>query len=302
MNSNGLDLLPAPAASERLDESALRGGSVTERRGGAAQARVPATPTAPAPARVPLRPAPAPAEAPGPDAPRRPFTAARPVEPGPSAEVAPAARGRLLFEVDVSSGLRTRPLQCFENSLAFGAEEWTYEEIESICYQLYRFRMGLNPLSEVYEFTLRTRAGRTERVRLVAAFLSSRSVKGDTDLLFQAMVSLLHDRVGRSRNLRYLSQLRAGETVRFGSIRLHRSGVRVRRGLFVRELAWDDVAGAEFVHGMVVVHRTLRDGGTKRCGSVSMSVDNAVLLSDLLPLAVERFGRRANRARRHASA
>ena len=208
----------------------------------------------------------------------------------------------LLFEVDVSSGLRTRPLQCFENSLAFGAEEWTYEEIESICYQLYRFRMGLNPLSEVYEFTLRTRAGRTERVRLVAAFLSSRSVKGDTDLLFQAMVSLLHDRVGRSRNLRYLSQLRAGETVRFGSIRLHRSGVRVRRGPFVRELAWDDVAGAEFVHGMVVVHRTLRDGGTKRCGSVSMSVDNAVLLSDLLPLAVERFGRRANRARRHASA
>lgn len=305
---------------------------VSREQPGSVEVRVPPTPTAPVPNRVPLRPAPT--EQPEPTGPQRPFTAVTPVdqvrvgqpvppepvvlaEPPAPVEVAPAAvkpanpafaeitpakRGALLFEVEVSSGLRARPLQCFERSIAYGSDEWRYDEIESIGYQLYRFRLGLNPLSEVYEFTLRTRTGRIERVRLVAGFLSSRAVKGNTDLLFQAMVSLLHDRVGRSRNLRYLSQLRAGEVVRFGSIRLHRSGVRVGRGPFTRELAWDDIAGAEFVHGAVVVHRSLSDGGTKKCGSVSMSVDNAVLLADLLPLGVERFGRRANRARRHAAA
>lgn len=192
-------------------------------------------------------------------------------------------------------------MQCFERSVAYGSSEWRYDEIEAISYRLFRYRVGLNPLSAVYEFTLRTRESGSERLRLTAGLLSSSSVKADTNLLFQAMVSLLHDRVGRPRNLRYLSQMRAGEVVRFGSVQLHRSGLRLGRGPWARELPWDEVAGAEFVRGTVVVHRALDDGRTKRCGSVAMTVDNAVLLSDLLPLAAEGFGRRANRARRHAN-
>ncbi|MEZ5382684.1 MAG: hypothetical protein R2754_12950 [Microthrixaceae bacterium] len=259
-----------------------------------APAEAPSTPRAPT-RTSPVRPVSPEAPAAPAAVPRRPF------QPGGREAPTPSSRGALLFEVEVSNGIRTRLLQCFERSLTYGADEWRYDEIDSLSYQLYRYRLGLSPLSEVYEFNLGTRAG-PQRLRLAASAFSRRSTKADTDLLFQAMVSLLHDRVGRPRNLRYLSELRSGATVRFGSVQLHRSGVRCGRGLRAREVAWDDLAGAEFVHGMVVVHRRTRAGATKRCGAVSMAEPNAVLLADLLPLAAGRFGRNPNRSRRFAAA
>ena len=253
--------------------------------------RVPPAPVeAPGDPRVPTRTSPVRPVAPSPPADPAPVPQ-RPFQPTVREAPTPSSRGALLFEVEVSNGVRTRLLQCFERSLTYGVEEWRYDEIDTLGYQLYRYRLGLTPLSEVYEFNLGTGAG-PQRLRLAASAFSRRSTKADTDLLFQAMVSLLHDRVGRPRNLAYLSELRSGARVRFGSVQLHRSGVRCGRGLRAREVAWDDVAGAEFVHGMVVLHRRTRTGATRRCGSVSMAVPNAVLLADLLPLAADRVGRR----------
>ena len=116
--------------------------------------RVPPAPVeAPGDPRVPTRTSPVRPVAPSPPADPAPVPQ-RPFQPTVREAPTPSSRGALLFEVEVSNGVRTRLLQCFERSLTYGVEEWRYDEIDTLGYQLYRYRLGLPPLSEVYEFNL----------------------------------------------------------------------------------------------------------------------------------------------------
>lgn len=206
--------------------------------------------------------------------------------------------GELLFEVELSTnGIRPKWLRVWENSLSWGSLEVPFDKVQNFSYEVFKHRTALVPAHTGYVITLWTE-GRAHIIEIVASNFSQRSTKASIELLFESLVSLLHDRVGARLIEGILGRLRGGETIAFRGVSLHRSGVTCRKGPTSRTYDWDEIAGAEFSAGNVVIHRVFRQDSTRPCGKVAMGEAGAVLLVDLLQDGVDAFSRRAQTRRR----
>lgn len=206
--------------------------------------------------------------------------------------------GELLFEVELSTnGIRPKWLRVWENALSWGSLEVPFDKVQNFSYEVFKHRTALVPAHTGYVITLWTE-GRAHIIEIVASNFSQRSTKASIELLFESLVSLLHDRVGARLIEGIVDRLRGGETIAFRGVSLHRSGVTCKRGPASRTYDWDEIAGAEFSAGNVVIHRVFRQDSTRPCGKVAMGEAGAVLLVDLLHEGVDAFSRRAQTRRR----
>lgn len=203
------------------------------------------------------------------------------------------------FEVHLSANaLRPKRLAVFADRVVWGRREVAFDEVDAFAYEVFRHRTALAPAHTGYMIALWVGADRVV-IELVSSNFSRRETKHSTELLFESLVSLLHDRVGDRLNRDAIERLDAGDEVRFGALSCDHNGVRYGGLVRTRVLDWDEVAGAEFVNGEVVVHRVHGDG-TRSWAAVPMAEPNAVLLVDLLLLAQARFAKRVDAVDRAA--
>lgn len=200
----------------------------------------------------------------------------------------------VIFEVTVPSNrLHSMRLVAYRDRLAWGDHSVRYDDVVSFAYVISRNRTALAPVHTGYAVILTTPDDELV-IEIVASAFSRKTTKHSTELLFESIASLLHEKIGVRLLHHTLDYLCAGQTVRYGNLNLRWSGLEGRKGMRTRTVAWDDIAGAEFVGGKVVVHRYDKDG-TKPVFSIPMHEPNAVLLPDLLGMAAARFNSKRQR-------
>jgi hypothetical protein len=203
---------------------------------------------------------------------------------GPSVDVSNREESTSIFEVAMAANsLWPKSLSVRADRIEWGDDVIRFDEIEHFAYEIYRHRTAIVPAHTGYVMALWTATGE-HSIELVSSLFSRRSTKADTEMMFQALVALVHARAGERLIRERIARLRSRETVRIGKLRLRWSGLVYTRHLREHTLCWDEVAGAEFVAGNVVLHRIHKDE-TRPFFRVPMAVPDAVLLPDLVHLA-----------------
>lgn len=230
-----------------------------------------------------------------------------PVAAQPSLQAAPAvaeapavgadgvATGPLFNVAVASNSLRPKSLSVWEDHIEWNGTPVFFDDVDHFAYEVFRHRTAVLPAHTGYLIVLWV-AGHAHTIELVSSSFSRRSTKFDTEMMFEALVSMLHARVGERLMNVAMERLRSGETVAVGNLKMRWSGITYTRHMRERTLSWDDLAGAEFAAGDVILHRYHKDA-TKPVVHISMAEPNAVLLPDLVHLAAARFnGKRQRRA------
>ena len=196
-----------------------------------------------------------------------------------------------IFEVAVAANsLWPKNLSVHADRIEWGEDVIRFDEVQHFAYEIYRHRTAIVPAHTGYVLALWT-ADREHSIELVSSAFSRRSTKADTEMMFQALVAIVHARVGERLNREFVQRLRNRETVTIGKLKLRWSGLVYKRRFREHTLSWDEVAGAEFVAGNVVLHRVHKDE-TRPFFKIPMAAPDAVLMPDLVHLAAAALNNR----------